>query len=242
MKTYLLGTKGEAKEIHRIQYVLSGHNVFQHRSYWAKPEERLDRVFDALMGIAAKNMKWWLGYPLKDCTSVYGPMLDNYLVGKKKLSPAMHARRIARKFEKKPTPPPVVMKYISPIAFGHKWVFLGGPGVGTHSWSAPPNNWQSDNARDYGCPVGTPLVAVADGKIGQSLGPISKDGGRFSGLRFYLETDDGNQFYYAHCSEILVKVGQKVKKGSIVAKSGEASGVAHLHIGEMRGNPIHDLS
>lgn len=241
MKTLIVGDKTPKAEVHRAQKLLSGNNVFNHRTYWAHGVD-LEHGFDGTMGKASENMKYWLGYDKHKCSPMFGDEIADYLLGNRKLSLAMKTRRIARGFTKKPIP--IVTKkakYLSPIFPGHKWTHLGGPGEGTHSFSVPPNNWQSDNARDFGCLIGTPLVAVSDGVIGSRIGPISHDGGRFAGLRFYLECNDGNQFYYAHCSRIDVHAGQKVKAGQVVAKSGVASGVAHLHIGEMRGNPMHDL-
>lgn len=234
MQTLHEGDHKPLVAIHMAQYLLSGHNVFQHRTYWMSANHR-GETFDHTLAIAAKNMKFWLGYPLKDCDPTFGDTIVAFLKGTKKLTPAMRGRRFARGFQKPKK------KYLSPIANGHSWKFLGGPGIGTHSFAVPPNNWQSDNARDYGIPVGTPLQAVAPGVIGSRIGPISHDGGRFAGLRFYLICDDGNQFYYAHCSEIFVKAGQRVVPGQHVAKSGSASGVAHLHLGEMNGNPMVDL-
>lgn len=239
MTTLTEGMKTHISEIHRAQFLLSGHNVFQKRTYWAHTADQ-HNVFDAKVAEAARQMKNWLGYPKKEIQPTFGDTLIAYLTGKKKLTPAMKLRRVARGFAKGPLIQPK-KKYFSPIVPGHKWTFLGGPGAGTHSFTAPPNNWQSDNARDYGVPVGTPLQAVAAGKIGSRIGPISADGGRFAGLRFYLECDDGNQFYYAHCSSVAVTSGERVKAGQVVAKSGSASGVAHLHIGEMHGDPMNDL-
>lgn len=239
MHTLIVGDTHPKPEVHRAQKLLSGNNVFQHQTYFASGAD-LERGFDKTMGKATENMKFWLGYDKHKLAPIFGDEIADYLLGHKKLTPAMKLRRIARKITKAPKPHPST-KYWNPIASGHHWTHLGGPGEGTHSFSTPPNNWQSDNARDYGVPKGTPLVAVSNGLIGSRIGPISHDGGRFAGLRFYLECDDGNQFYYAHCSEIKVKAGQRVKAGQVVASSGVASGVSHLHIGEMRGNPMHDL-
>lgn len=46
----------------------------------------------------------------------------------------------------------------------------GTPGQGTHSYSAPPNNWQSDNAVDFCATPGTKVYAVEDGVICSSCG------------------------------------------------------------------------
>ena len=54
---------------------------------------------------------------------------------------------------------------LGPLPAGGARPFLGGPGVGTHSFTAPPNNWQSDNAVDLGVPVGTAMIAVDSGRV-----------------------------------------------------------------------------
>ena len=110
---------------------------------------------------------------------------------------------------------------------------IGRPGGGTHSWTVDPNNWQSDNAWDFAFPFGTPLLAVADGVIGDRIGPISSDpNSRFGGLRCYLKTAD-NEFYYAHLSSFApeTKPGAQFEQGQVIGLSGAASGVNHLHLG-----------
>jgi hypothetical protein len=119
---------------------------------------------------------------------------------------------------------------------GQKGDLIGTPGAGTHSYSAPPNNWQSDNAVDLAVPVGTAVIAVADGHIGSLIGPLDSNDPRMEGERFYVITSD-NEFYYAHLSKILVHPGQSVKKGDICGYSGEANGTAHLHFASKNGNP-----
>ncbi len=119
---------------------------------------------------------------------------------------------------------------------GVKGDLIGTPGVGTHSFSAAPNNWESDNAVDIAIPVGTDVIAVEDGVIGSSIGPLSSSDPRMAGLRFHLETKT-NEFYYAHLSTLNVKAGESVKKGQICGKSGSANGVAHLHFASENGDP-----
>lgn len=110
---------------------------------------------------------------------------------------------------------------------------IGTPYHGTHTLG----NWESDDAVDIAMPVGTPLYATADGTIGSQIGSLgASSGSRFAGQRLHLKTSD-NELYYAHLSKLAVKAGQKVKKGQLLGYSGEANGVAHLHLGSKDGNP-----
>jgi Peptidase family M23 len=122
---------------------------------------------------------------------------------------------------------------------------LGLPGEGTHSFTEPPNNWESDNACDYAVPVGTPVFAAFAGRIGPSFGALGgpgsvhgeRAGSRFAGLRLHLVSAT-NELYYAHLSKFRpgLSPGDKVKAGELLGYSGVANGVAHLHLGEKRSN------
>lgn len=118
---------------------------------------------------------------------------------------------------------------------GVKGKLMGTPGQGTHTLG----NWQSDNAIDLGFPVGTPLYAAFSGQIGSRFGSLGADGGRFNGLRLYVEGDDGNEAFYSHLSKFApgLKPGTRVKKGQLIGFSGTANGVPHLHLGLKRGDP-----
>ena len=205
--------------------LLSGNNVFRSRTYFGT----VAGVFTQEAAAATRKMKHRLGYPERVLNGVFGDRLHRHLTGEEKLPLVFRIRRVARGFGKR-------RKFVYPVK-GTKGTKLGLPGQGTHSFQAEPNNWQSDNAIDIGLPKGTPLVAVADGTIGDRIGPISDDqSGPFAGERFYIETAD-DQFFYHHCSKILVTAGQKVKQGQIVAHSGVANGVGHLHMGQEKGDP-----
>ncbi len=108
----------------------------------------------------------------------------------------------------------------------------GRPYQGTHS----RGNWQSDNAIDLNVPVGTPIYAVSDGVIGPRIGPLDSSDPRLQGERLTLE-GGGNAFYYAHLSKIVVKAGERVRKGQLLGYSGSANGVPHLHLGVQNGDP-----
>jgi murein DD-endopeptidase MepM/ murein hydrolase activator NlpD len=113
---------------------------------------------------------------------------------------------------------------------------IGRPGVGTHSYSQPPNNWQSDNAVDLGVPVGTPVFAPISGTVGQRIGSLNSSNPRMAGLRLTID-GQGQSWYLAHLSVLRVRAGQQVKAGQLIGLSGSANGVPHLHIAV---NPPYD--
>lgn len=123
---------------------------------------------------------------------------------------------------------------------GNLFRLIGKPFEGTHgkafNVSGGSDNWESENAVDLAVTKGTPVYAVADGTIGSSIGSLGS-GGRFAGLRLHLLTA-GNEWYYAHLSQLNVKAGQHVKAGDLLGYSGEANGVAHLHLAAKNGDPL----
>jgi len=83
---------------------------------------------------------------------------------------------------------------------------------------------------DYSCKVGTPIVAVADGKIEQA------NWGKSYGIQA-VQKVDGGWVIYAHLSKLDVKPDDKVTKGQQIGLSGNTgnSSGPHLHF-EMRSN------
>lgn len=79
---------------------------------------------------------------------------------------------------------------------------------------------------DMGVPIGTQVLATADGVIKEI-----KDNKKGNGKRIIIIHDNEYQTAYAQLSEIKVKVGQTVKKGDVIALSGNSgkSTAPHLH-------------
>lgn len=83
---------------------------------------------------------------------------------------------------------------------------------------------------DFAAYPGSPIRATADGRVvGCS---------RYGGYGLMVEVDHGNGLHtrYAHCSAILVKKGQRIRRGQVVARvgsSGRASG-SHVHYEVLR--------
>jgi murein DD-endopeptidase MepM/ murein hydrolase activator NlpD len=88
---------------------------------------------------------------------------------------------------------------------------------------------------DYGAPNGTPIFATADGKVTFA----GWKGGY--GKLIIVKHPNGYLTYYGHCSRLLMKPGQLVEQGQVIARVGR-TGMAtgpHVHY-EVRvnGKPI----
>ncbi|MEN0050903.1 MAG: TonB family protein, partial [Bacteroidota bacterium] len=79
---------------------------------------------------------------------------------------------------------------------------------------------------DYVVPMNTEIVATADGKV-----VAVKNWQKGYGLHLTVEHQNGYATFYAHLEKALVKVGQSVKQGEVIALSGNTgtSTGPHLH-------------
>jgi murein DD-endopeptidase MepM/ murein hydrolase activator NlpD len=77
---------------------------------------------------------------------------------------------------------------------------------------------------DFAVPVGTPVLAVADGKIENG------SWGKAYGKQI-IQKVDGGWVIYAHLNALRVKPGATVKKGQIIGESGNTGNSTgpHLH-------------
>lgn len=123
--------------------------------------------------------------------------------------------------------------YSYPLATRGK--IIGTPYKGTHTLG----NWQSDNAVDISVPVGTRVMSIQDGVVVKVV-HHPQDGGRFAGDQITISGPGGGTFY-THLSHSGVRPGERVRKGQVIGRSGSANGVAHLHIGRERGNPLKEF-
>lgn len=93
---------------------------------------------------------------------------------------------------------------------------------------------------DYLIPEGTPVFATADGIV-QSLSEKNTTHGK----AITIDHGNGYQTSYSHLLDIRVKSGQSVKRGDIIALSGNSglSFAPHLHYeviyNSMRVDPVH---
>lgn len=89
---------------------------------------------------------------------------------------------------------------------------------------------------DIAVSEGTDVLAVKSGTVTEVR--TSATYGKL--LRY--ETTDGYTIFYAHLSEILVKKGETIKQGQVVARSGNTglSTGPHLHYGIYRDGVLLD--
>lgn len=110
------------------------------------------------------------------------------------------------------------------------------PTNGTGIVSSPfgPRKSGMHRGVDIAAPVGTPIHAIADGVVTDTVVSCRVGdwncGGKY-GNRIYVDHPGGNQSRYAHLSEVLVTKGQSVKKGDLIGRLGNTgrSTGPHLH-------------
>lgn len=93
---------------------------------------------------------------------------------------------------------------------------------------------------DYACPAGTPVLAAAPGKV-QGIGTWGSAFGKESVI--IKHEVNGHNYYaiYAHLSSAGVKVGDVVKAGQVIGKSGGRVDTAEhkKHDGNTTGPHLH---
>lgn len=89
---------------------------------------------------------------------------------------------------------------------------------------------------DYPVPIGTPVRAIANGKVNKTVNNVTGAGGRMVLIQHGTYKAD-----YLHLSKIMVRAGQVVKAGDVIGLSG-ASGRGrergygpHLHLSIRKG-------
>jgi murein DD-endopeptidase MepM/ murein hydrolase activator NlpD len=100
-----------------------------------------------------------------------------------------------------------------------------GPASFGDSFSAPRGAYVGGwhHGEDIFAPLGTPLLAVADGTV------FSVGWNQYGGWRLWLRDRQGNQFYYAHLSAFspLAVDGRAVKAGSVLGFMGRTGDAEH---------------
>jgi peptidoglycan LD-endopeptidase LytH len=95
-------------------------------------------------------------------------------------------------------------------------------------WGAPRDGGRRRHQGiDLLAPSGTPLIAVTSGTITRLS---NLDHGR-GGINLWLRDGQGTGYYYAHNQHNLVRLGQPVRAGQVIARVGAT--------GNARGGPPH---
>lgn len=119
------------------------------------------------------------------------------------------------KFENKLDHTPSILPVNGPISsdFGYRRNPFGG-------WSR-----EFHNGIDIACDYNTPVLATADGRVTFA----AYDG--YWGRKVQINHGFGVVTFYAHNAKLIVKVGDEVKKGQVIAYSGNSgrSTGSHLH-------------
>jgi len=97
-------------------------------------------------------------------------------------------------------------------------------------WGAPRDRGRRRHQGiDLLAPAGTPLVAVASGHISR-LSNLNRGRG---GISLWLRDRRGTAYYYAHNQHNLIRLGQRVQAGQVIARVGATGnakgGPPHLH-------------
>lgn len=117
------------------------------------------------------------------------------------------------------------------------------PGVAPSSTYGQKDNsgiWSKTNnthkGQDYPMPIGSDVQAAMDGIV------FDDAPGYEYGITVQIDHENGYQSLYGHLSKSLVKPGDRVKKGQVIAKSGDTGNVTgpHLHFEVRKGsnNPV----
>jgi murein DD-endopeptidase MepM/ murein hydrolase activator NlpD len=98
------------------------------------------------------------------------------------------------------------------------------------TYGAARSGGRSHKGTDLLAPYGSPVYAVADGRIRDAY---SSNGG----ISLYLDADNGETYFYAHNSANVVKSG-RVQAGQLIARvgsTGNAGGTNHVHFERVVG-------
>jgi murein DD-endopeptidase MepM/ murein hydrolase activator NlpD len=122
-------------------------------------------------------------------------------------------------FKASTVPPPVQQaKVAEPAAAlpSFRWPVRGRVITG---FGPKPNGLQNDGI-DLAVPQGTPIKAADDGVVAYAGNEL-----KGYGNLVLIRHSNGYVTAYAHASEILVRRGETVKRGQVIAKSGETGSV-----------------
>lgn len=190
----------------------------------------VNRRCDLALARATRRAKYRLGFPAKFVDGRYGPVLRDYLLGRRN-RPVSYVLRAKRRAQ-----PTLHKSY--PLA--RHGALIGFPFSGTHRLG----NYQSDNALDIACSTSTPVLAPIAGRLFGGYGRLGRSESRFLGLRINMVGSYRGRtvaFYLAHMDRLFVPPGARVRAGQPVGSCGSANGIFHLHIGASYRFPIQSF-
>ena len=127
----------------------------------------------------------------------------------------------------------------APSTSGNFSCLVGPTNAYSDTWGAPRSGGRRHKGTDVFAPYGSPAYAVTDGVITR-LG-----NGGAGGITLYLRGNNGDVYYYAHNSRNLVRAGQRVSRGEVIARvgqSGNAQGTSphvHFEVHPGGGSPVN---
>jgi murein DD-endopeptidase MepM/ murein hydrolase activator NlpD len=137
----------------------------------------------------------------------------------------------------KPAPKPAPKTHAKPASAPHRTGYtmpVHAP-LGT-GYRSSGSHWASGHhtGQDFLVATGTSVHAVADGKV------VTAGWGGAYGYQVVIRHPDGHYSQYGHLSQISVKVGQQVREGQRIARSGSTGNATgpHLHF-EIRTGPVY---
>ncbi len=98
------------------------------------------------------------------------------------------------------------------------------------------------NGIDLGCDRGTPVYATGDGTVEKAVSEGYNGG---FGHMVLLDHEFGYKTRYAHLSDVLVRPGEKVRRGQLIARTGNTgrSTGPHLHYEVLHKNtPVNPIN
>ncbi len=100
-------------------------------------------------------------------------------------------------------------------------------------WRGRRLTYDSHNGTDFSIPVGTRVHTAAAGEVVRVLSEFNR-----GGLKIFIDHGQGLMTCYAHLARSLVKEGERVRRGQVIALSGYSGldalvtfpfGVPHIH-------------
>jgi len=236
----ILGSSVTVSPNRRVPLADWGYAVLLEQAVVAEPRGRLGkRVFasavhvhlTAAHGGLPAGTDITIGYAEASASALKAPVATTHVEPE---NPAPPNDPVEQPPGANPSPPPTVQSPPSDVkpelaAAGYVFPVYGPAASFTDDFGAARADTGWHHGNDIFAPIGTPLLAVADGTL-FSVGVNS-----LGGNRLWLRDRSGNEFYYAHLSAFapLAQEGAAVKAGDVVGfvgATGDAVGTPpHLH-------------